>query len=185
MSKKNKAFTIFINDLSKAYREFCLNRIMHKEVDSKLYHKFKTTWDTILVGLEKSYFLGLARLFDKYKLRGKEENISIYFFLDYSFIKHDKTIRKLEKLRNKMLVHSDLETMLNLENFLKNLNFKQDRSDIESLFNTTIETADLIKRNFGLRQDLKRHFKKEKESVQKGFDKWFKVFKKRNKISTK
>lgn len=173
---KNKAFEIFIKDLSKAYQEFCLNRIIHKKIGGKFYNNFKSTWNIILVGLEKSYLLGLARLFDKYRLEGKDKNISIYFFLDYQFINHNKTIGKLKKLRDKMLCHSDVEKMLELEKFLKKLNFRQDRGDIESLFSTTIETANQIKENFNFTQNLEEQFRQEKEIIIDKFDEWFKVF---------
>lgn len=176
--KKEIAFKVFIEDLSIAYREFCLNRVIHEKVGDKFYTLFQSTWDRILVGLQKSYLLGLARLFDKYRLEGKDKNISIYFFLDYKFINQNGIINKLKKLRNKMLCHSDLETTLALEKFLDDLSFKEDGSDIESLFRTTIETINEIGSNFAYNQDIKQRFEKEKNDVRDMFSKWFEVFQK-------
>lgn len=121
---KRKAFRIFIEDFSEAYQEFCLNKIIHKEVKSEkvggrnYYKEFYLLWVRILRGLNKSYLLGLTRLFDKYGLRGMDTTISIYFFLDHKFTNDYEVLEKLKRLRDKMLVHSDFKTMIAWEKFL-------------------------------------------------------------------
>ena len=65
----NKAedFGILVNNLLFAYRQFCLNRVMHEKVDGEAYKKFAPTWNTLLLSLEEGYLLGLAKVFDKPK----------------------------------------------------------------------------------------------------------------------
>ena len=171
-SKKDKSFEVLVENLSLAYNQFCLNRVIHEKVADSFYSDFSYTWNVILWGLEESYFLGLVKIFDK------PRNISIYRFMDYEFQQHGETITKLREFRNKMLVHLDFKKMLEKDKFIEELNFKSDRSDIESLFNKLIELVDQIKTDFGFSEDLKLRFKQEKDDTRKQFIDWFNIFQK-------
>ncbi|OGJ05868.1 hypothetical protein A2192_01315 [Candidatus Nomurabacteria bacterium RIFOXYA1_FULL_35_17] len=178
-SNKSKEFGILIQDLADVYMAFCLNRIMHQEVKDRIYGDHAFIWNPILRSLEKGYLLGLARIFDKQFDRPDEPKnvISIYYFLDYKFTKHEETISKIKKVRNKFLAHSDKETLKDLEKFIKDLKFESDRSDIESLFNAIIEVLDEIKINFGFNKNIKNYFEQLKEDIIIKFDKFLGGFK--------
>jgi len=175
---KKKAFKNFIEkDLLVTYSKFCLGQVMHKEIDDKdeykYYSQFLPTWNILLHSLGESYLLGLARLFDRYNFKGKEEVISVYSFLDHDFVKHDRTIRAIKVFRDNVLAHSNW-------NFMDNPRPLEEAGlsygDIESLFSTTAEVLERIKNNFGYNQDLRERFAKEKEEAKKEFMKWYVVF---------
>src|SRR3989344_2118648 len=57
-------FEIFIECLFMGYKEFCVNKKMHGEIDSKIYEEFRNQWDVILVSLEMNYKLWLAKILE-------------------------------------------------------------------------------------------------------------------------
>lgn len=141
MRKKDKDLDILIDKVLLGYKQFCLNTILHKEVKTEHYHKFKDVWDRILVSLEIGFWLELAKIFEKPN-KNFDETLSIYYLPNISFRGYKRKIEKIRKLRNKAISHNDLKTLRNFEKFLAKLGLK--RKDAEQLFEKTIEVLDIF-----------------------------------------
>lgn len=172
---KNKEFKILVGNLLFTYREYCLNRVAHQKIDTELYQKFLPTWNTILLGLEEAYLLGLAKFFDKNQ---KYKPASIYYFLSdqYKFVGHQRIINKIKKLRDRLLAHYDAKTMRKIGSFLKKVHIQPDK--INLLFNKAIETVDSYRLGFELDNNLKERFAQEKQRIENEFVKLLEVFRK-------
>src|ERR1035437_1548321 len=164
MKKIEKDFDIFVNKLLSAYQQFCLDEIIHLEVKTNYYRRFKKTWDITLSSLELGYLIELAKIFESQR---SDETITIYYFLDYKFKEYYGTIEKLKKLRNKFLAHTDVKTMRDLKKFMDSVKLK--RSEIRLLFKKTIEVIDTMKTTFGLTENLVQRFEDEKKSIEEEF----------------
>lgn len=171
MDKVND-FKIFIENFLFGYRQFCLNEFLHEKVDSDLYRKYITTWNTILLSLEADYLLGLAKVFDRSGESG--QTISIYYFLDHDFISHEVLIGKIRKLRNKFFAHLDVKKMNNKEKFLKENQLN--RSEIHDLFKTINGVVDKLGKEFNLTKDFKQIFEQTREEARNEGDKWLQSF---------
>lgn len=165
MKKKDKDFNILIDKVLLGYKQFRLNTILHEEVKTKYYHKFKDVWDRILVSLEMGFWLELTKIFEKPN-KNFDEILSIYYLPNISFKGYKRKIEKIRKLRNKAISHNDLKTLRNFEKFLAKLGLK--RKDAEQLFEKTIEVLDTFRRCY-IKSDksLRLKFDKEKLHIQK------------------
>lgn len=190
MSKKDD-FKILIEDLLFTYRQFSLNRIGHKKVKTALYRRHRFIWDSVLVSLEREYFIGLARFFDKTREKSKKPKpISVYGFLgyQYKFRGQQLVIKKIIKLRHKWLVHLDVSKMRKWNEFItKEINFRSipPYKAIEPLFEAVIKVMDKNKIKFGVTKNLLDSFNKEKKEAEKEFNEWVRVFRKTNKLLKK
>lgn len=137
---KQKEFEILVKSLALAHHHFSLNQIIHEEIGGKLYADHKFFWNTIQLGLEQSYLLGLAKFFERPK--ELDETISVYYFFDFG---HNDLINKLKKIRNKMISHHDKK--VTNPSFLEDL--KMTPEDVKILFNLATEAVEKLKADFG------------------------------------
>jgi hypothetical protein len=137
---KQKEFEILVKGLALAHHHFSLNEIIHAEISGKLYEEHQFFWNTIQLGLEQSYLVGLAKFFERPK--ELDETISVYYFFDFG---HNDLINKLKKIRNKMVSHHDKK--ITEVSFLEEL--KMDREDIRKLFKIATEAVEKLKEDFG------------------------------------
>jgi hypothetical protein len=169
---KHEDFKIFVENFLFAYRQFCLNEVLHEKIDSELYKKYIATWNTILLSLEANYLLGLAKVFDKSGESG--QTISIYYFLDNNFAVYENLIGKIRKLRNKYFVHLDVKKMRDKEDFLKENQLN--RNEIRGLFETIIDVVDKLGKDLTLNEDFKKIFNQTKEETLNESDVWLQPF---------
>ena len=172
---QNKDFKIFVNDFIFTYGEFYLNRILHKKIGTKLYHKFKLMWDIILIGLEKSYIIGLARAVER--PRQLEETISIYSFFDYKLKKHEETVFKIRNWRNKAFAHLDAKQMREKLSFLKAN--KLTPAEIKKLFDTIVDVIEKLNLEFRFyKKDIRKVFNEVEKNIEKKCKIWLAEIKK-------
>lgn len=169
---KTKDFKTLVEHFLFTYQKFCLNKILHKKVDTKLYKKFISTWNIVLRSLEADYMMGLAKFFEQPK--DIEKTISIYLFLDYQFKKYDKVIIKICNWRNKFFAHLDARASRNSGTFLKEN--KLNRIEINALFDTAIKVIDQLGNNLKI-PNLKQQFTQTKKEVQNECDRWLRSMK--------
>lgn len=135
-------FIIFVDWLAFAYREFLFNRIVHKKVETELYNKFASQWDTILMATELDCKLWLWKL------------LETKFLKNYSF----EGKEKYDDWRNEFGAHLQLDSLRDWKKFRE----KNDLSfeEIEVLFQKVIEIADERNRKqFRVLLDLKEKFR--------------------------
>ena len=166
-------FKIFVENFLFTYRQFCLNEFLHEKVDSDLYKKYITTWNTILLSLETDYLMGLAKVFDRSGETG--QTISIYYFLDHSFTAHENLISKIRKLRNKFFAHLDVKKMRDKEDFLKENQLS--RNEIHDLFKTVNGVVAKLGKEFNLTEDFQGTFDQTRVEARNEGDRWLQPFK--------
>ena len=169
---KTGDFKIFVENFLFTYRQFCLNEFLHEKVDSDLYKKYITTWNTILLSLEADYLLGLAKIFDRSREVG--QTISIYYFLDHNFTAHEKIIDKIRKLRNKFFAHLDVKKMRDKEDFLEENQLN--RNEIHDLFKTINNVVVKLGKEFNLTEEFEVMFNQTQEEARSEGDKWLGPF---------
>ena len=174
----NKAedFGILVNNLLFAYRQFCLNRVMHEKVDGEAYKKFALTWNTLLLSLEAGYLLGLAKVFDKPK--ELEDTISIYSVLGYKLEKYNDVIQRVRLIRNKMLAHTDAKTARKQTPFLEEN--KISLNDVENLFSIAVELLDQIRDREVYNESTLELLSRTKQETRKEFMGWYETFQETN-----
>lgn len=162
MSKND--FKILVGHLLFIYRQFCLSRIMHREIETDLYRKFPVIWNTILLSLENDFLLGLAKVFEKEKMF---KNIT-------RSDSHKDVVKRIKELRKKLFAHFDTSKLRAKQDFLsKN---KLNSNEIAQLFNALIKSVDQLKRSFDMQEDLSKLFIQTKKGVQNEFHEWLKAF---------
>ncbi len=144
----SKEFKIFLNSLNFAYEQFCFLEKIRENLSNTFFQKNPILWQNIRVSLLRSYLLELSKIFEKQKNKFPAV-LSIYYLMDFEFRNHEGTLVKLNKLRNKFLVHTDLEESKNFEQFLKQIDLRP--IEINELFKTTYEVATKIVQSQGLR----------------------------------
>lgn len=137
---KQREFEVLVKGLALAHHHFSLNELIHEELRTEAYNKHKFFWNTIQLGLEQSYLVGLARFFERPK--ELDDTISVYYFFDFG---HNDLLNKLKKMRNKMISHHDKK--LAEDSFLSQL--QMDIEDVRKLFTLATETIEKLKADFG------------------------------------
>lgn len=145
-------FEILTQHLLFTYRQFCLDRIMHRKIKTELHRKFLITWNIILLSLENDFMIGIAKVFENDK----------YFKNIIRSRKHGNVINRIINLRHNVYAH--FKILRNKQDFLITNKIKE--SEISTLFNTIILSVDQLKRNFSMDQDLRKLFIQVKEETQ-------------------
>jgi len=118
----NKNFSKLASKLATALQYWIsCELISNLPKNNPLKHRFLFT---IRQSLTQSFVIEVAKIFDSSKT---QPNLTIYNLLGTNYpwkTKHNKTITSLKKFRNKYLMHNDLKTSQNFNNFLKNINLK-------------------------------------------------------------
>lgn len=157
MIKEQKIFDEFIKNLDLAFMQFYVWKSLRNQAFNTVYSKDRLFWVSIEDSLLNSFSVGLAKLVEK-KGRPDRDVLSIFYLIEKSEFKNsDETIEKMQKLRNKFLVHNDIATCLNVETFLSDLGLKF--KDMEKLFNEIIDVLEKIKHKFGDSTDLRNRYK--------------------------
>ena len=162
---KNKDFVTFIECLSGAYYCYCLNQFMHKQLasDDKRYRRYVEYWNLVLRSTQFEYLVSLAKIFR----RPDEKSVTVYHFLDYKFEEYERLLADLKKLRDKYLVHLDIQQTRNLEAFLKTLDIKRDK--FKPLFDLLIRETVRLAKHYKFPGDLRKSFQMGAIRVEKEF----------------
>lgn len=143
---KEKKFNIFLQKLVSAYKQFCIWRALQKEEYNRSFAQHPAFWSVVLDTLYLAFPAELAKLTERSDSR-YPETISIYSLLtEFKLSSHEATIRKMKKLRDKILMHNDLKTLLDIKKFMNELSLTY--GDIENLFSVLIELLDELKIHF-------------------------------------
>lgn len=162
MGSDPQDFKSFIYCLSIAYREFCLNQIIHAKLNGGDYDQFTQQWDTILIALELDYKIWLAKILER-----RPDCLKNYKFEG----EHEITVDNLLKWRKEFLAHYDSSTLRNWENFTRE--YALDPDSIKSLFDKIIEVADQYSRNVSPRP--KERFRQIREKLSNEWNAWYKA----------
>ncbi len=159
-----KDFDIFIKCLLIAYKGFCLNERMHEKINSPDYHKFKQTWDVILIATEIDYKLWLAKILDE---EDAHDCLKGYPFEG----EYKETVRKITNWRNDFIAHFNLATLRDYKKFAEENLLRS--GSIRSLFNKIITIADQYNR--GHIPELKARFSEIEKKTLNEADEWLKA----------
>lgn len=160
--KKQKEFELLVKSLAMAIHSFYLRQIINEELSKEIYTKNRFLWDTISLGLEQSYLIGLAKFFER--PRELDESISVYYFFDFG---NNDSINKIKKFRNKLIAHHDKK--LTNDSFLEDL--RMNDSEIEEMFAMAMQAIEDLKEKFGYKWDdhVITGFPVDKEILRKQF----------------
>ena len=151
----NEDFDILVGELVYAYKQFCIAKEISLAGHNEVFKRNVLLWNTIRLSLTRGYLAELAKIFEK----NREDNIlSIYYLLDFQFKENKHTIDKLRTIRNKFLMHNDIQTRNALDNFMKRLGLKP-IDDIEALFKRTVEVLVGLRKEYGLSGDIQTLFR--------------------------
>lgn len=142
-SSSMKEFEVFLKCLSVAYREFCLNKIIHSKINGEHYKKFQQQWDTIILALELDYKIWLAKILEK--------NYTHECLKNYKFSpEYQPIVDKIENWRNDFGAHFNSNTLINWKNFTENNPLSIESAD--KIFNKIIDLIDEYdrKKNLGI-----------------------------------
>ena len=105
---KNADFENLFWDFLLTYRQFLLHGYLHKRVHNDAYQKTPETWNTLLLSLESSIVLGLAKIL--------EEG---YFGRDFENDDLNRIANRITNIRKSFVAHNDLSKMRNKASFLE------------------------------------------------------------------
>ncbi len=114
--QENKDFDIFVGNLLSSYREFSYWYFITESFRNNEDVKNKTFWLTTRTSFLKSCMSGLAKTFEKQNGRFPDV-LSIYYLLDIQFAGFEDTLNKLKDVRDKILMHSEVETLRDIDFF--------------------------------------------------------------------
>ena len=153
-------FENIIWDFLFTYRQFLLNRNLHKKVHTGAYEKNVTIWDTILLGLEAGAIVGLARLLERKNDIGRNFN--------------DKNLNsiasKILDLRNAYIAHFDLSNMRNSKSFLEKNHLTQ--SDLELIIDAIKNKLINYQKKFNFGLGFEILFETTKSLLLEDLDNW-------------
>jgi len=145
--KNENDFDNFIGNLKFAYQQFCLSAKLDEKLKNiPLAQEQKLFWFTVGMTLRRGYHAEIAKIFEKQNSKFPDV-LSIYYLIDIEFKEHEKTIISLKKLRDKLLMHHDVETLRQVDYFAKSLNLTP--RDVQNLFIKLFEVIERIKLNYG------------------------------------
>jgi len=144
-TEKIKTFNEFKIKFETAYCQYCMWKALQDKKFEEMKKENRYFWAYITDALLFAYSAGLAKLTEKQNKRDNEV-LSIFYLLEYKLEDSNDTIEKLRKLRNKVLMHHDLKTALNIKKFVSKLGLRY--LDIENLFNKLIKIMSEIAPDF-------------------------------------
>lgn len=148
-------FSIFIKKLDFAFRQFVIWKNLQNERYNLIFKQNEYLWTTLMRSLLIGFSIELAKLTEKQNSR-HEEVISIFYLLELEIEDHRETLEKIKKLRNKVLMHNDLKTLISLDVFMSELDLKY--GDIENIFKKLIYILDQKKAVFHNATDCEKYF---------------------------
>lgn len=158
-------------DFLLTYRQFLLNGQLHKRVDHDTYIANTATWNALLLSLESSTLLGLAKLlerkndigrsFDNRESDGEELN---------------DIANKILKLRHAYIAHADLSKMRNMDSFL-NKNRLSGTEGVK-IFDALKSRLIQYQENLKLNVDVQKLFTQSQNNALNDLNSWLKTFKK-------
>ena len=157
--KRQKTFSIFLEDLNFAFSQFVIWKDLQNAEYNPIFEKNKYVWTTLIRSLFLGFSAKLAKLTENFTEKQNPrygEVISIFYLLELVLEEYKETLEKIKRLRNKILMHNDLETLTNLNSFTKELDLKY--GDIEDVFQKLISVLDQVKSNFNDSTDCKKYF---------------------------
>ncbi len=153
--KKQKEFELLVKGLALATHHFSLHQVIREEVSESLYGRHKFLLDTIQLGLEQSYLIGLAKFFERpQNPEDLKRTVSIYHFhdfdldSDFSFGKN-AAAEKIKKFRNKVIGHYDRRIIH--ASFIDGL--KVEESETAELFEVAAQAVEKLKQDLGYEWD--------------------------------
>ena len=163
--KKDKDFDEFVGNLLFAYKQFCFSTRFSEKIKNR--NSLPLFWFTISLSLRRGYLSELSKLFEKQN--GKFDDVlSIYYLLDYEFSDNLETIEKLKKLRNKFLMHHDIKTSRELDEFMKELDLSP--KEIQNLFIKTFEVVERLRIQYNISGSTHILFQDVENQVEKEID---------------
>jgi len=176
LATEDNFWTYLHHDFVYTYLQFRLKYYIHDNQGSVEYRKLKTMWDALLVGLENSYIIGLAKVILPLSKISNGENkgrqrypkqVAIETWIPTFEIKDKKARKHLAKWRNKVIGHIDSE-MLGMA----------DRNHMTSLMNEALDAMVKIVKSYQPGIDYEGDLKRHAESSEKDFFKLLEVIKK-------
>lgn len=169
-------FELLINELKESYVHFCLNQHGHRSVGGNVYGNHIFIWNSVLRSSEYTYWIGLAKFFDKSTFKDK---ISIYNFRVNNFSNDEADlIKKLKKLRDKWLAHHNIKALKDFAGFLSEIGFKP--QDNEKLFEIAISKTMDVGKIFNMAENFQNSFQQINTTVKGEINNWLKGFNCRN-----
>lgn len=188
----NEEFKLLVGCLRGTYHQFCFSKIGHKDIGGKIYENktdndknFIFIWNSILVSLRSYYLLNFAKIFDKpsYPCKNGERNtLSIFRAITRDkFTKEElETIDSIKSIRDELVAHLDSEALLQGKKLEEDYGLDFEGKKIELLIGKTYELVNQIRGDFDYTHEL--DLNKERDYIQKEFDKWYNVFKEKYNI---
>ena len=164
MDKKQKVFGRFICMMDLAYCQFHVWKTLQNKAFNGVFSNYNYFWKQVSDALLNSSTVGLTKLVEK-QSKLDQEVISIFFLLEFGIENAAVVIEKLRKLRNKIIMHNDVKTILEADNFFKELSLNY--GDIEDLFDEIIKVLDRIKQNFSNSTDFSNRYSEMKVKCEK------------------
>jgi hypothetical protein len=165
----SKEFKIYLESINLAFRQFCFLEKILENLSKPPLNEDYFFWKVVQIGLLRSYLLELSKIFEKQDNQF-DPVLSIYYLMDFEFKDYKDTLSKIKKLRNKFLVHTDLKTSLDIEQFIKKISLTP--KEIDRLFKKTYEVAEKIIENQGLlKKGISSSYSELKISTSKEFEK--------------
>lgn len=166
---KEQDFVIFIKCLSVAYKEFCMNQRMHEKIKTGPYHRFEQQWDVVLVSLEVSYMLWLAKFLDN-----SDAPDCLKGFAKQGMIA-GTDVWKIKNWRKDFLAHFNA---LNLREWTRFLGANHlNNESVKALFSKIIEIAEEYNDKTKYLPTLRESFNQLKKDTLVECDKWLDNFK--------
>ena len=146
---RDKDFDIFVGNLLDSYRQFCYWHYLSESFNKKTENK--TFWLTIKLSLLRGSLSGLAKIFEKQNGRFPDV-LSVYYLLDTQFSGFEVTIKKLKDVRDKVLMHSEIEPARDMDAFMRKISLTPKM--IQDLFTKTIEITNTTRETYGISGDV-------------------------------
>lgn len=160
---KQDDFKNLVWDLLFTYRQLLLNDNLHKEVNSDIYNKNPSTWNTLLLSLESGVVLGLAKLLE-----------DKYFGRSFDNEKLDSIAEKIKNVRDKFIAHNDLSEMRNKASFIEEN--KLSGGNIIKMIDALKSRAIQYEKAYSIDINVKELFKQTTNDAMIDLGKWLKVF---------
>lgn len=176
LATEDNFWTYLHHDFLHTYLQFRLKYYVHDNQASVEYRKLKIMWDALLVGLENSYIIGLAKVIlplsriSNGEYKGGQRyprQVAIETWIPTFEIKDKKAKKHLANWRNKVIGHIDSE-----------MKGTADREHMTSLMNEAMEAMVRIAKSYQLAIDYEGDLKRFAESSEKDFSKLLEVIKK-------
>lgn len=131
---REKLIQVFYNNLLLSYNNFLLWKNLQKIEYRIQIDKNIIFWNNVTKSLFLTSLSGLAKLYERNDKN--DEVVSIYALFEHELSDLDIAIKKIRKLRNKILMHNDYKTAINIVSFMNDLNITYE--EIEKMFERLI-----------------------------------------------